>query len=520
VDLGFTPEQAQAEAKRCLQCAVCCECRACEEACAEIGAIDHFRAARRLRLEAPAVIVADESELPALDEDVRAGLMTVGSLSYGPDLLNVLMAGTVAAGRAMASAARLRPSAELEEPEYEQSAKGRLGFFLCACNQTMAPPAVLQAILAQAGRAPEVAHAQMVTSVCQGSGADQIAKAVKRQGLSRVILASCVCCPLNFHCISCNDQRTRARNHLFERLGLKRCSFETINLRDHLHAGAQDEAALVERARDLLRAAFIRARFLGPLRAGATEMGRRVLILGGSEAGVAAAQNLARQGLEVRLVHRGRLGGPELPAAVAARPLPGDLGPGVAVVEEAEIIEVTGHVGDFSVAANVGGRKRRWQADVLCVTDFHLVPLTIYAGQVGLKKFYRFDFAFFNTPQMGVYRLMPKTLERVSPAEAGAALAAEVATSAAKAFLNDHQLSPWVDPLRCRGCGRCAEICPFDAVTMRPNADGSFRAEVLRYNCVGCGGCVGRCPVTALDMPYFSNRLLEEMVAGVLAGEG
>ena len=35
---------------------------------------------------------------------------------------------------------------------------------------------------------------------------------------------------------------------------------------------------------------------------------------------------------------------------------------------------------------------------------------------------------------------------------------------------------------------------------------------------VGCGGCVGRCPVTALDMPYFSNQVLEALVADVLAG--
>jgi len=42
---------------------------------------------------------------------------------------------------------------------------------------------------------------------------------------------------------------------------------------------------------------------------------------------------------------------------------------------------------------------------------------------------------------------------------------------------------------------------------------------VLRYNCVGCGGCVGRCPVTAMDMPYFSNRYLDEIVACTLAGE-
>ena len=89
----------------------------------------------------------------------------------------------------------------------------------------------------------------------------------------------------------------------------------------------------------------------------------------------------------------------------------------------------------------------------------------------------------------------------------------------AEAVLIDNQLSPVVDPERCRGCGRCAEICPFKAVTLKPNKDGSYTAEVLPYNCVGCGGCVGRCPVTALDMPFFSNTILQEIVSGVLTGD-
>ncbi|MCA1990401.1 MAG: 4Fe-4S binding protein [Desulfarculus sp.] len=114
---------------------------------------------------------------------------------------------------------------------------------------------------------------------------------------------------------------------------------------------------------------------------------------------------------------------------------------------------------------------------------------------------------------------MPVTLQRVDPHQAGAALAGEVATTAAKAYLQDHQLSPEVDPERCRGCGRCVEICPFEAVRLQENPAGGYTAVVQRHNCVGCGGCVGRCPVTALDVPYFSNRVLEEMAAARLTSE-
>jgi heterodisulfide reductase subunit A len=110
-------------------------------------------------------------------------------------------------------------------------------------------------------------------------------------------------------------------------------------------------------------------------------------------------------------------------------------------------------------------------------------------------------------------------LKRINAFEAGAALAAEVATVTAEAFLKDHELSPRVDPELCRGCGRCADICPFDAIKMAPGEHGIYTAEVIRHNCVGCGGCVGRCPVTAMDIPYFSNQLLEEIVVKTFSGE-
>ena len=256
---------------------------------------------------------------------------------------------------------------------------------------------------------------------------------------------------------------------------------------------------------------------LGPLRGGTTKIGNRILVLGGSEVGLSCAHILDMQGFKVRLVHRCRIkGGPELPEGIARRPVTDTIGKGITHVPEAVIEGIKGHLGDFQVTVAENGQRRQWKADIVCLTDLNLLPLAIPVEMFGLKKFYRYNFAFFHTPQIGLYRVMPRTLERVTPFQAGAALAAHVATAAAEAFLKDHELSPRVDPERCRGCGRCVEICPFDAVRLVPNDTGFFTAEVLRHNCVGCGGCVGRCPVTAMDMPYFSNRLLEEIVACTL----
>ncbi len=255
VGLGFTVDQAVAEARRCLQCSACCECRSCEPVCADIGAIDHFRDSRRLEFVSPAVIVADDHEVPPGDYSAAQGVFRVGE--FKEDLMAMMIAGSAAAGRAIALAQPLRstavpvaprtparyparapaPVADRSNPAGKAPAGTRLGVFLCTCNGTMASESVLARILELATAGPEVVHGEMVFSACHPRGSAGIAAAVKKHRLNRVILASCACCPLEFQCISCNDQRNRTRIHLFDEHGLDRSTFEMINLRDHLFGG-------------------------------------------------------------------------------------------------------------------------------------------------------------------------------------------------------------------------------------------------------------------------------------------
>ncbi len=57
VEMGFTEEQALAEAERCLNCGLCSECKECAEACKQ-NAIDHLMGERTVELEVGAVILA------------------------------------------------------------------------------------------------------------------------------------------------------------------------------------------------------------------------------------------------------------------------------------------------------------------------------------------------------------------------------------------------------------------------------------------------------------------------------
>lgn len=48
----------------------------------------------------------------------------------------------------------------------------------------------------------------------------------------------------------------------------------------------------------------------------------------------------------------------------------------------------------------------------------------------------------------------------------------------------------------CTGCGRCEQLCRFDAVTVSGGT-----AKVSELNCEGCGVCATLCPAQAIDFP-------------------
>lgn len=60
----------------------------------------------------------------------------------------------------------------------------------------------------------------------------------------------------------------------------------------------------------------------------------------------------------------------------------------------------------------------------------------------------------------------------------------------------------------CTGCGKCAQLCRFDAIS-RNESTGKYFVESV--SCEGCGVCVDNCPVNAIDFP--ESRCGEWMVS-------
>jgi MinD superfamily P-loop ATPase len=60
---------------------------------------------------------------------------------------------------------------------------------------------------------------------------------------------------------------------------------------------------------------------------------------------------------------------------------------------------------------------------------------------------------------------------------------------------------------KCIGCGKCAEVCNFDAVTLQGNSNNVVEKTytIDDVSCEGCGVCVHFCPVNAIEFKDSVN---------------
>jgi heterodisulfide reductase subunit A-like polyferredoxin len=73
-----------------------------------------------------------------------------------------------------------------------------------------------------------------------------------------------------------------------------------------------------------------------------------------------------------------------------------------------------------------------------------------------------------------------------------------------------------IDRETCRGCGRCADVCPYQAVSFAENDLGFRCASVDEAFCKGCGNCISVCPASAADSPYRSQEFFEKTLEEIL----
>ncbi len=228
----------------------------------------------------------------------------------------------------------------------------KTGVFICHCGLNIARVVNIPELVEYTKKLKGVDFVKDIQYACSDSGQEEINQAIKDEKLDRVVIAAC---SPKMHEVTFRRAAHQA--------GLNPYLVEIANIREQcswVHGNKPKSAT--NKAKDLIRMAVAKARFLKPLHRIKREITKKVLVIGGGVAGIEAAIDLADSGTEVYLLEKNpTIGGhmarfnevfpnndcsicilaPKMSCALTHK--------NIEVLTNAEIVNVDGQVGNFKV---------------------------------------------------------------------------------------------------------------------------------------------------------------------------
>lgn len=517
---GYDENMVLAEAERCLQCSRCSQCLECTKACEANQAICHNEPAHHLIENAGVLIIADpEMGTRIRGEDV---IRAYGPKSAKPDVNAMMIRGFAAAAKAMVllteRSSRLKGHGlAFVPPDAGLDDNVRIGVFACRCNDALGWVPEMNAHLEVLNERSDIICAEALPSACIPEGVSHILAAVRDRRLTRVVLASCVCCPLNFVCSSCTDQRSRLKEGLFNGTGISRSMVQTVNLRGEvLRLAAKDPDLALDRFVGLMDRSIKHAANLLPFPAPARTYNFTTAVIGQSEASVTTAMLMAEAGMEVIM-----FGTEKNPLNKPPRH------PNIHVFADAPVRTIGGTIGNFNVIAQAGRKERTFTVGSIVLGE-NTRKISLYRQHKGQPD-YRVHASLQKSGIKGTPFIYPGMTSisgllladppgiQVSKRTKGAAAAIQAAAVMPRGPRQSRGFCVTVDKETCRSCGRCLAACPYQAIAFRPNDAGGYYAQVDDALCKGCGNCISVCPSDAVDSPYRDQFYLEKTVESLLS---
>lgn len=234
----------------------------------------------------------------------------------------------------------------------------RIGVFICHCGGNISDIVDVKWVATQIRNLPGVVYSETSTFMCSDPAQALIEEKINELALNRVIVAAC---SPTLHALT--FRRTLAR------AGLNQYLFEHVNIREQVSWVVEDQAAATAKAERLIRAAVKRIAYLRPLDKRRIPVHQSALVIGGGVAGLVAARDLAKCGMNVTIVERspflgGRMAqlGRVFPTGEDARDLLGRLvgevvhDEHVKILTSATVVDSHGIVGDFRTKVHVEPR--------------------------------------------------------------------------------------------------------------------------------------------------------------------
>jgi heterodisulfide reductase subunit A-like polyferredoxin len=278
----------------------------------------------------------------------------------------------------------------------------------------------------------------------------------------------------------------------------------------------KDADLALERFIGLINRSMERARRLKALPALARNYNFTTAVIGQSEATVNSALTLAESGFDVFL-----FGGTQTQLNGLSPH------PNIHFFADASVTSISGTIGEFQVSYETGefyqtllagavimGEKARKSVQYIHQKD--LPSITVKSGRQksGISGIPYFLPGATSIP--GLFLADPPSIS-VSKLKKGAAAAIQAAAIMPRGPRQSKGFTVVIDETICRGCGRCKNMCPYQAITLKPNDIQGWYAFVDEALCKGCGNCISVCPSSAADSPYRNQGFLERIIEELLA---
>ncbi len=228
----------------------------------------------------------------------------------------------------------------------------KIGVYTCYCGGNISDVVNCEKVAKQLEKFPQVEVSRTNMSMCSDVGQSIIEEDIQEKGINRVVIGACA--------PSLHEQTFRGT---VARAGLNPYYYYHVGLREQnswVHQHSCEQAT--DKAVRLMAAGIAKARLLEPLAPIQLEATRHALVIGGGIAGLRAALDIARRGLQVTLVEKSPFLGGRVaqldtlfPTGENARETLHNIldrvihHPMITIYPRTQVVGMTGYVGDYHV---------------------------------------------------------------------------------------------------------------------------------------------------------------------------
>jgi heterodisulfide reductase subunit A len=252
------------------------------------------------------------------------------------------------------------PNTENRATESDSAKEGmRVGVYVCHCGGNISDVVDVERVIRAASKLPGVAVAKHYMFMCSDPGQIMVAEDIAKENLDRVVIAACA--------PSLHEGTFRG---VLNRAGLNPYLYEAVNIREQVSwVSHADPEGATDKAIRLVAVGVAKARRSHKLQANRIDANKRVAVVGGGVGGLRCARDLSRNGYQVTLIEKAPfLGGRmvqlgsifplEDKARELLKPLLDEVlaDANITIHTSAEIIDVSGYIGDFTLTVSVEPR--------------------------------------------------------------------------------------------------------------------------------------------------------------------